>query len=117
MTPWSGQTGANEQVFSGPDGEVRVTSKPALVANDFEIVRQAALVGMGIGFLLAAMVERDVCAGRLVELLSSYNLPALQLNIVYPSRRHLSAKIRTFIDHLVEQFQRDQHTAELKRHS
>jgi hypothetical protein len=42
--------------------------------------------------------------GRLVRLLGEYRLPQVEINIAYPSRRHLPAKVRTFIDHLVEHF-------------
>jgi hypothetical protein len=36
--------------------------------------------------------------------LPDFRLPPVEVNIAYPSRRHLPAKVRTFIDHLVEHF-------------
>jgi hypothetical protein len=39
-----------------------------------------------------------------VRLLSDFELPQVEINVAYPSRRHLPAKVRTFIDHLVEYF-------------
>jgi DNA-binding transcriptional LysR family regulator len=50
------------------------------------------------------IVHDDIVAGRLVRVLGDYELPRLMMNIAYPSRRHLSAKVRVFIDFLVEDF-------------
>jgi DNA-binding transcriptional LysR family regulator len=90
--------------FTGPDGEVGVPLRPALVANDTEVLRQAVLNSMGIGFLPSALVRDDVRNGHLVCLLDDYRLPGRELQIVYASRQHLPAKMRTFIDHLVSWF-------------
>ncbi len=90
--------------FTGPDGEVGVPLRPALVANDTEVLRQAVLNGMGIGFLPSTLVWDDVRNGHLVCLLDDYRLPGRELQIVYASRQHLPAKMRTFIDHLVSWF-------------
>jgi DNA-binding transcriptional LysR family regulator len=90
--------------FTGPDGEVGVPVRPALVANDTEVLRQAVLNGMGIGFLPSTLVWDDVRNGHLVFLLDDYLLPGRELQIVYASRLHLPAKMRTFIDHLVSWF-------------
>ena len=54
------------------------------------------------GFLVADDLE----AGRLVRLLPEYRPVEFSMNAVYPHRHHLSAKVRTFIDLLV------QHSAE-----
>ena len=44
---------------------------------------------------------RDLDAGRLEEVLSDYHAPDSSGYIIYPPGRHLSAKVRRFIDHLV----------------
>ena len=38
-------------------------------------------------------------------MLDDWDLPRLTVNIAYPSRKHLSAKVRSFIDFMVEQFE------------
>jgi hypothetical protein len=68
------------------------------------MLRQFALLGMGIAILPSYLIGRDATRGRLVRLLGDYRLPQVEINIAYPSRRHLPAKVRTFIDHLVEHF-------------
>jgi hypothetical protein len=94
----------DERVFTGPDGETRVRPTDVIVANNTEMLRQFALLGMGIATLPSYLIGRDIARGRLVRLLSDYRLPQIEINVAYPSRRHLPAKVRTFIDHLVEHF-------------
>jgi DNA-binding transcriptional LysR family regulator len=94
----------DERVFEGPDGEVRVRPNNVLIANNTEMLRQMTLHGMGISILPSYLVGRDMARGRLVRLLPDYRLSPVEINIAYPSRRHLPAKVRTFIDHLVEYF-------------
>jgi DNA-binding transcriptional LysR family regulator len=99
------QGGGEERVFKGPDGEVRVRPTNAIAANNAEMLRQFALLGMGVAILPNYLIGRDLTAGRLVRLLGEYSLPPIEITIAYPSRLHLPAKVRTFIDHLVEHFQ------------
>ncbi|MEZ0602105.1 LysR family transcriptional regulator [Paraburkholderia sp. IW21] len=96
--------GGDERVFTGPNGEVRVRPANAIAANNTEMLRQFALLGMGVAILPSYLIGRDLASGRLVPLLSDYRLPQVEITIVYPSRLHLPAKVRTFIDHLVEHF-------------
>ncbi|WP_233830419.1 LysR family transcriptional regulator [Paraburkholderia sp. ZP32-5] len=99
------EQGGEERVFVGPDGEVRVRPVNAIAANNTEMLRQFALLGMGVAILPSYLVDRDLASGRLVRLLDDYRLPPIEITIAYPSRLHLPAKVRTFIDHLVEHFQ------------
>ncbi len=98
--------GGDERVFTSIDGkgEVRVRPTNAIVANNTEMLRQFALLGMGIAILPSYLIGRDLSVGRLVRLLGDYRLPQVEVTIAYPSRHHLPAKVRTFIDHLVEHF-------------
>jgi DNA-binding transcriptional LysR family regulator len=99
------EQGGEERVFKGPDGEVRVRPTNSIAANNAEMLRQFALLGMGVAILPSYLIGRDLTAGRLVRLLDEYSLPPIEITIAYPSRLHLPAKVRTFIDHLVEHFQ------------
>jgi hypothetical protein len=68
------------------------------------MLRQFALLGMGIAILPSYLIGNDMNRNQLVRLLGDYQLPQVEINVAYPSRRHLPAKVRTFIDHLVEHF-------------
>ncbi|MBS2132267.1 LysR family transcriptional regulator (plasmid) [Burkholderia thailandensis] len=97
--------GGDACVFTGPGGEaVRVRPTHVAFANNAEMLRQLALLGYGIAILPSYLIERDIASGRLVGLLPEYQLPCVDVHIAYPSRHYLPAKVRTFIDHLIEQF-------------
>lgn len=80
--------------------------RPHLVATDGAVVREAAMLGLGIAFLPSHAVAADVRAGRLVRVLEQSNLPVVPIHVVYPERRQLTARVREFVDHLVEHFTR-----------
>lgn len=69
----------------------------------------AALAVAGVGIILEPdfIVAADVRAGRLVRLLPEYAAPSIAIHAAYPSRRHLSAKVRAFVDFLVARYARD----------
>ncbi|MBP7567332.1 MAG: LysR family transcriptional regulator [Burkholderiaceae bacterium] len=77
-----------------------------LDSNDGQILRAAALDGLGILVQPVYIVYDDIVAGRLVPLLDDWDLPRITVNLAYPSRKHLSAKVRTFIDFIAEYFER-----------
>lgn len=73
-------------------------------SNDGQVLRTAALSGLGILVQPKYIVYDDVKAGRLIPVLDEWDLPRLTINLAYPSRKHLSAKVRTFIDLLTGTF-------------
>jgi DNA-binding transcriptional LysR family regulator len=99
-----------EWAFTGREGEVRVRPTNAIVANNTEMLRQFALLGMGIAVLPSYLIEHDVMRGNLVTLLNNYRLPQIEINIAYPSRRYFPAKIRTFVHHLFRHFNPSPHS-------
>ncbi|MCS6766308.1 MAG: LysR family transcriptional regulator [Candidatus Protistobacter heckmanni] len=81
-----------------------VKVKGLLESNDGQMLRAAAFEGLGILIQPQYIVYDDVVAGRLIPVLKDWQLPPLTINIAYQSRKHLSAKVRTFIDFMVEHF-------------
>ncbi|KFC75528.1 Branched-chain amino acid aminotransferase [Bosea sp. LC85] len=67
----------------------------------------AALAGLGIVQAPTFMVQEDIAAGRLVPLLTNWCSTPKPLHIVYPPNRHLSNKVRVFVDWLAELFAKD----------
>jgi DNA-binding transcriptional LysR family regulator len=89
------------------DGETATLAvKGLLESNDGQVLRAAALGGLGILVQPTYILYEDIVAGRLVPVLDDWDLPRLTVNVAYPSRKHLSAKVRTFIDFLAEHFAR-----------
>lgn len=90
---------------TGPDGTVvniPITSK--MVSNNGDLLRHCALAGMGIMIRPSFALGDDLVAGRLVRVLPQHRLGRLTVVLVYPSRRLLSAKVRTFVDFMAARF-------------
>ena len=87
---------------SGAERTVRISG--SLHSNNGDLLAEAAAQGAGIVFEPAFIVGPDVRAGRLVPLLQEFVAPPIPIYAVYPSRKHLSAKVRAFVDFLLERF-------------
>ena len=74
---------------------------PTLDSNDGQIICGAARAGLGILIQPLYIVESDIAAGRLVPVLTDWELPLLTMNVAYQNRVRLPAKIRVFSDFLV----------------
>jgi DNA-binding transcriptional LysR family regulator len=81
--------------------EETVSVSGHLVANDFDLLHEAAKDGLGIAMLLFPRVAADLEAGRLVRVLPDWTAATFPIHAVYPSTRHLSPKVRAFVDHLL----------------
>lgn len=77
----------------------------AIKADNGDMLRLAAISGAGLIFQPLFIVADDLAAGRLVQVLADYPSAELGIYALYPSRKHLSAKVRTFVDFLVERLQ------------
>ena len=72
--------------------------------NNGDTARAAALAGQGVIWQPTFLIGNDLRTGKLVQVLPDYRLPDIDVLALYPSRRHLSAKIRAVVDFLVEAF-------------
>jgi DNA-binding transcriptional LysR family regulator len=94
----------NEWRFTSPKGVESVRVAGRLNANNGDVLRLAALRGEGIILLPSFLVGDDLAAGKLVPILPGYAPDALVIQAVYPHSRHLSVKVRSFVDFLVARF-------------
>jgi DNA-binding transcriptional LysR family regulator len=89
------------------DGERTVVAvSPRMNVNGPQVTAAAAAAGIGVARVPLFAASRLVDEGRLVVLLQDFELTGLTVNAVYPHRRHLSAKVRVFVDFLVGWFER-----------
>ncbi|MCW5257252.1 LysR family transcriptional regulator [Verminephrobacter aporrectodeae] len=94
----------NELRFSR-DGRTTVVQVHGLLeSNDGQVLRAAALDGMGVLIQPTYILYEDIVAGRLVPVLDAWDLPRLTINLAYPSRKYLSARVRSFIDFFAAHF-------------
>lgn len=75
-----------------------------LHANNGAFLAALAQAGRGITYEPDFIVGPDVRAGRLVPILRPFAPPASGIHVVYPSRRHLSAKVRAFAEFVIERY-------------
>lgn len=94
--------GGEEWQLHGPNGEESIRIEGGLRANNGDVLREAALAGMGIVLQPDFLVGDDLTAGRLVRVLPDYEVPPIGIYAVYTSRSHLAPKVRSFIDYLAE---------------
>ena len=78
--------------------------KAQLISNHYAPVRDALLSGLGIGNLATFTIIGDLAAGTLVPVLPEWSAGEFYVNLVYPERRNVPARISMFIEHLVEEF-------------
>jgi LysR family transcriptional regulator for bpeEF and oprC len=87
------------------DGERIQVPMPGVIAlNDSNAYVQAGLCGLGIIQMTDYLLLQHVAQGRLVQLLADWTTDTLPIHIVYPQNRHLSAKVRVFVEWVAELF-------------
>ena len=99
-------------LFPAGDGTVLPTQKilrlslqpPALLTSQLEVLYAAALAGMGVTGLPTFMVADAIRDGRLQRVLPQWHGGTLQLYAAMPTRKHVPARTRAFVDFLVETF-------------
>lgn len=100
-----GQQGRRQTLqFSGAANNVSVSISGRLVVNNMEVVRAAALEGVGVAVLPNTLCRDAVAEGRLIPLLDGWHMAEGGVYAVYPSPRHLTPKVRSFIDFVGERF-------------
>ena len=75
-----------------------------LTANNGDALRIAALEGLGLASLPTFILGEDMRAGRLISVLDRFIPQDIQMHAVYPHARHLSPKVRAFVDFLADRF-------------
>jgi DNA-binding transcriptional LysR family regulator len=94
--------GGAEWELSGPDGPVVVSIRGSLRANHGEVLHQAAIGGLGLALQPTFIAGEALAAGLLRPVLPDYCPTEISAYAVFPSRKFLSAKVRTFVDFLAE---------------
>jgi DNA-binding transcriptional LysR family regulator len=80
----------------------------SLISSSPETTLAAAVAGIGLVLTAPFLVTDLLVSGALVPLLPDYRAQPLEINALYPHRRHLSAKVRAFIDLLADRFTEQQ---------
>ncbi|MEK9284590.1 MULTISPECIES: LysR family transcriptional regulator [unclassified Bradyrhizobium] len=85
--------------------QLSVSIRSRIVANNGEAVRDMVLAGLGIAPMPMFLIARHLREGTLLPILQDAVLPPYTIAAIYPPTHHVSTKVRTFIDYLVEFFE------------
>ena len=95
-----------ERIFSCSlhrDGEsIKVQGSPILIVDDGNAYLAAGLAGIGVFCLPSYMAKAHVASGELIPLFTDWQFDPMPLYIAFPYNRHVSTKLRVFIDWIVE---------------
>jgi DNA-binding transcriptional LysR family regulator len=98
----------DEWRFEGPHGPVSVRTQPIMSTNSGDTCRAAALADQGVILQPGFLVGPDLVAGTLVELMPDYRAQEFGIYAVYPTRKHVPAKVRALVDFLHQHFSNQQ---------
>jgi len=93
--------------FEGPSGTETVEVGGDVETNSVQVVLDLIKAGHGLSLMPTWLVAEYLRKGELVQVLTDYAAPDAQIYAVYPPGRHLSPKVRSFVDHLVDHFKGD----------
>ena len=96
-------TGSQWQLIN-QEQEERVSIDGVFCSNNGEVLRDAAVKGLGIVMLPTFIVEHELKRGELQIILPNYQPPELTLWVIYPVNRHLSTKVQLFTQFLQDCF-------------
>ena len=97
----------NNWQFDGPNGPETVEVRGNLEANNAEVILELTRAGHGIALMPTWLVGECLRKGHLKQVMKGYQASDSQIYAVYPPGRHLSPKVRSFVDHLVQHFKTD----------
>jgi len=91
-----------ESKDEGEDERITVLGRHLLTVDDGNAYLAAGLAGMGVLWLPDYMAQAEVARGALLPLFPAWRLAPMPLYVAYPPNRHVSRKLRVFIDWIVE---------------
>ena len=95
----------HEWCLDGPDGATAtVRHKPRFVTEDMVALRLAALRGVGVCQFPTFVVQEDVRAGRLIDILPEWTPKVGIIHAVFPTRRGLLPSVRALLDFLAREY-------------
>jgi DNA-binding transcriptional LysR family regulator len=95
----------DEWRFTSPNARrVNIRVRGNFLADNAEAMREAVLSGIGVAVMPNWMFYEESAAGLVTTVLRDFALERLPLHLIYPSRRLVSAKVRTVSDFLADEF-------------
>ena len=89
------------ELFDAADAAISVRHAPRIIANDFAVMREAALEGLGVARLPQAVCYDALASGRLLRVLPDYHSGETDMHLIFTSRRGMLPSVRVLVDHLI----------------
>ena len=96
-------------VFERDGQTLELSGRYRLAVNEANAHTAAVLAGLGVSQVALFGAAPHLRSGELVQVLSEWTRPAIPLHIVYPPNRHVSAKVRAFVEWVVDLFEAQDH--------
>jgi DNA-binding transcriptional LysR family regulator len=93
--------------FRAPDGDFTVSFMTRLTVNTAEVAIAASAAGRGLTRVLSYMIAPELKTGRLKIVLADYETAPLPIHVVYQEGRKAAARVRAFVDFMVERLRTD----------
>jgi DNA-binding transcriptional LysR family regulator len=100
---------------NGQGDELVASVRPVMVLDDPEAMARAAATGMGIAMLPLPHALPLLESGALVRVLREWYAETRPLSIYYTSRKLVPAKVRVFVDYVVQEFQASGQAARIRQ--
>lgn len=105
LLAYSYLAGPQEWRFTDSDGATQsIRLEARLLVNNGDAIRSACLAGGGIAVLPTFLIANDLAEGRLVRILPEHDHEFGGIYAIWPHSRHLSPKVRVFVDFLAKRF-------------
>lgn len=98
-------SGRRAPIVFQKEGElIHAKGSDAIGVNDSNAYLAAGVAGIGVLHTLLFIAKPHIDAGRLVPILTDWSSPANPISVVYSPNRHLSARVRAFVEWMSELF-------------
>ena len=94
----------NQWQLINKEEEYQITVRGVLCSNNGEVLKDAAVQGLGIALLPTFIIKQELDRETLAIVLPDYQPPAISLCLIYPLNRHLNTKIRLFVEFFRQRF-------------
>ena len=102
---FSAKTGKTfEWDFTRAGERIQIAMPSHIALNDSNAYTAAGLAGLGIVQMTHFMLAPLIGQGKMVELLNEWESDPLPIHVIYPPNRHLSAKVRVFVEWVADMF-------------
>jgi LysR family transcriptional regulator for bpeEF and oprC len=96
-------------VFEREGASQEISGRYRLSLNEANAHMAAVLAGLGVSQVALFAAADHLAKGELVRVLEDWDRPPIPLHVVYPPNRHLSAKVRAFVEWAAELFAKNPH--------